>query len=64
MKKQEYATFLLRLWWNQAEGTWRASLQEKLDGEQHYFATPDALLAFLVTHAGYSASSEPERHQS
>ena len=47
--ESEYRVYLLRLWrpGRDAEGGWRASLQEPLSDERIGFGSLDALLAYL-----------------
>jgi hypothetical protein len=42
-----YQSYLLRLWKEQVESDWRASLQEVVTGECHYFSNLQALFTFL-----------------
>lgn len=46
----QYEAYLLRLWWNDGQATWRASLQAVRTGERHMFADLDSLLTFLNGH--------------
>jgi hypothetical protein len=42
-----YLSYLLRLWRSDEHAPWRASLEEARTHEQHTFAEPDRLFAFL-----------------
>jgi hypothetical protein len=44
-----YHSFLLRLWRDDFEGDWRASLQDVKTGDCHYFASMDAMITFLAS---------------
>lgn len=45
-----YQAYLLRLWRDDADAPWRATLIAAVrPDEQHHFATLDALYAFLLT---------------
>jgi hypothetical protein len=49
MVKQDYLSYLLRLWWagkGERDG-WRASLQDASTGERKSFASLDDLLLYL-----------------
>jgi hypothetical protein len=49
MVKQDYVSYLLRLWWTDdgEHEDWRASLQDTRTGERRAFARLDDLLAYL-----------------
>lgn len=42
-----YLSYLLRLWRNDATAPWRASVEDARTHEQHAFAEPERLFAFL-----------------
>ena len=47
-----YHSFLLRMWRDDFEGDWRASLQDVKSGECHYFASLEAMINFLISKTG------------
>lgn len=47
---REYSAFLLRLWRNQSDQPWRASLQDAKSGERKHFADLAQLMAYLEQH--------------
>lgn len=47
-----YRSFLLRLWQSGAQAPWYASIQDVTTGKITYFATVEALLAFLAAQTG------------
>jgi hypothetical protein len=44
----EYQSYLLRLWREGAQGTWRGSLQDTATGQVSYFASVESLYSFLM----------------
>jgi hypothetical protein len=46
-RESEYHAFLLRLWRDHAQQSWRASLQSTTTGERFHFGTLDELFAYL-----------------
>lgn len=52
----QYHSFLLRLWRDDFEGDWRASLQDVKSGECFYFASMDAMVEFMMR-----KTKEPQR---
>ena len=42
-----YRAYLLRLWKENRDSPWRASLEDAHTGARHAFADPEKLLAFL-----------------
>jgi hypothetical protein len=58
-----YRSYLLRLWWNAAEGNWRASLQSTATGQIISFATVETLRDFLLVQpAEQGAGAAPLLH--
>ena len=47
-----YQSYLLRLWRENPDSPWRASLESVTTGERQVFARLDALLAFLESGSG------------
>lgn len=47
----EYHSYLLRLWRNAPQGTWRASMQCTITSEFYHFADVEHLLDFLQAQA-------------
>ena len=47
MAKREYIAYLLRLWREKQEGSWRALLENPNSGERNGFATLAELVIFL-----------------
>jgi hypothetical protein len=45
--QRKYLSYMLRLWRNDTARPWHASLQDPHSDEPAYFATPEALYAFL-----------------
>lgn len=43
-----YRSYLLRLWWDAAEGNWRVSLQSTATEQTVYFPTVEALQDYLL----------------
>lgn len=52
MAKREYMAYLLRLWREKQNGTWRASLENPNSGERAGFATLADLVNFLADKTG------------
>lgn len=52
MAKREYMAFLLRLWREKHDGSWRALLVNPNSGEQTGFATLLELVTFLESKTG------------
>ena len=44
----EYHSYLLRLWREGAQGSWRGSLQDTATGQISYFASVESLYSFLM----------------
>lgn len=59
MSKREYMAYLLRLWRETHDGSWRALLQDPHSGERVGFATMDDLIAFLEQKTGEPPSHRP-----
>lgn len=51
-RSAEYLAFLIRLWRDESQHEWRATVQDAHAGEQHSFASLSALLLFLETQTG------------
>lgn len=47
MAKREYMAYLLRLWREKRDGSWRALLENPNSGERNGFATLAELVTFL-----------------
>lgn len=45
--QSRYASFLLRLWWEEGQQQWRASVEDARTGERRAFASVARLMAFL-----------------
>ena len=62
-KSQNYLSYLLRLWGTgqDAESTWRASLESPMTGERRGFASLKDLFAFLQAQADGPAGPTPKR---
>jgi hypothetical protein len=52
MATREYKAYLLRLWRESHEATWRALLENPNSGERAAFATLEDLVAFLEAKTG------------
>ncbi len=52
MAKREYVAYLLRLWREKQDGSWRALLENPNSGERAGFATLAELVAFLESKTG------------
>lgn len=52
-----YQAYMLRIWQEDEELPWRASLQNPHTGEQHHFATLSHLFAFLEAQTNEKKSS-------
>jgi len=52
MGRREYKAYLLRLWREQEDGRWRATLENPGSGERAGFATLEELVAFLEAKTG------------
>ena len=52
MAKREYVAYLLRLWRENPEGTWRALLENPNSGEREGFADLAELVAYLENKTG------------
>lgn len=52
MAKREYVAYLLRLWQENPEGTWRALLENPNSGERVGFADLAELVAYLENKTG------------
>jgi hypothetical protein len=59
--RTKYLAYLLRLWCEDDELAWRATLESARTGERHGFANLAALAAFLseLTEAAGPAGSQP-----
>ncbi len=56
----DYLAYLLRLWRvNATVGAWRASLEDPHTGEQHAFASLEALSDFLQAQMGLPPAGAP-----
>lgn len=58
-----YHSFLLRIWRDDFESDWRASLQDVKTGDCHYFASLEALTRFLALKTGEPARSPHLIHE-
>jgi len=52
MAKREYMAYLLRLWRDKQDGSWRALLENPNNGERAGFATLAELVTFLESKTG------------
>ncbi|MAT97499.1 MAG: hypothetical protein CL608_10190 [Anaerolineaceae bacterium] len=52
MAKREYMAYLLRLWREKSDGSWRALLENPHSGERAGFATLAELVTFLEGKTG------------
>lgn len=52
MAKREYMAYLLRLWREKRNGSWRAMLENPNNGERAGFATLSELVTFLESKTG------------
>ncbi|MFZ1395692.1 MAG: hypothetical protein WAS33_02285 [Candidatus Promineifilaceae bacterium] len=52
MAKREYIAYLLRLWREKQDGSWRALLENPTNGERNGFATLAELVTFLEDKTG------------
>ena len=52
MAKREYMAYLLRLWREKKDGSWRATLENPNNGERAGFATLAELVTFLEGKTG------------
>ncbi len=52
MAKREYMAYLLRLWREKQNGSWRAMLENPNNGERAGFATLTDLVTFLESKTG------------
>jgi hypothetical protein len=52
MAKREYMAYLLRLWREKRNGSWRATLENPNNGERAGFATLSELVTFLESKTG------------
>lgn len=52
MAKREYMAYLLRLWREKRDGSWRAMLENPNNGERAGFATLSELVTFLESKTG------------
>lgn len=52
MAKREYMAYLLRLWREKQDGSWRATLENPNNGERAGFATLADLVTFLAEKTG------------
>ena len=52
LHRADYQSYLLRLWRDGAQTTWRASLQSTSTDQTYQFASIEALFAFLSMHTG------------
>ena len=52
MAKREYMAYLLRLWREKQNGSWRALLENATNGERKGFATLAELVTFLEGKTG------------
>ena len=54
----QYQSYLIRVWREQTQPHWRASLRSIQTGQEHHFAHLEQLFVFL--HAQTSASTDEE----
>ena len=52
MDKREYMAYLLRIWREKRDGTWRALLENPNNGERNGFASLAELVTFLEGKTG------------
>ena len=60
MAKREYMAYLLRLWREKQDGSWRALLENPHSGERAGFATLAELVTFLEGKTGETI--QPQTH--
>lgn len=60
MAKREYMAYLLRLWREKRDGSWRALLENPNNGERAGFATLAELVTFLEIKTGEAVQVEAE----
>jgi hypothetical protein len=65
MMQREYMAFLLRLWREKRDGSWRAALEEPTTAERTGFATLTELVAYLENRTGEKIRLEvaPVNHE-
>ncbi len=57
--KAHYLAFLLRLWCEDDEQPWRATLESSRTGERRGFASLGALVAYLLETTGAAEETSP-----
>lgn len=65
MAKREYMAYLLRLWRENSDGSWRALLENPHSGERAGFATLAELVTFLEGKTGETilATAVPPKNE-
>ncbi len=58
-----YQSYLVRLWQEHAQASWRVSVQSVQSGEIVRFADLEALFAFLQTQTANSPTGDQEKQQ-
>jgi hypothetical protein len=58
-----YHSYLVRLWQDNAQAPWRASLQSVQTGETVRFGDLDALFAFLAAQTARQPADHPDQGQ-
>jgi hypothetical protein len=59
-QSHQYHSYLLRLWREGAQGTWRGSLQDTATGQVSYFASVESLYSFLLASIESEQTPEPQ----
>ncbi|MCA9933039.1 MAG: hypothetical protein H6662_05895 [Ardenticatenaceae bacterium] len=59
--EHNYRAFLLRLWRDDTDMPWRASLENPHTGERQHFAKPEYLMAFLIQQMSDEPPQDGER---
>ena len=57
-----YFAFMLRVWREEAQERWRASLEDPQNGDRRVFADLETMFEFLRTHAYPDSETESEGH--
>jgi len=57
-----YNSFVVKIWTNEAEGTFRGYIQHVSTQEGKYFLNLDKMADFIMSHLGPQANHLAERH--
>jgi|GEM_PF-1004576 len=60
-RRNNYQSYLLRLWRDGESGTWRASSEDTATGQRHFFASFARLAEFLDGQLQLVSQAEPGR---